>query len=48
MLFEFRTPEGKGGYGFRVERRGDGYAVAMETCKFETEQKTRDFASPAA
>ncbi len=43
VVLRFDLSEGKGWYGFRLERRGDGYVVARESCKVETERKTNGF-----
>lgn len=43
VVLGFRLSAGPGWYGFRLERRGDGYVVATERCRVETERKTRMF-----
>lgn len=43
VVLGFRLSAGEGWYGFRLERRGDGYVVAKEHCRVETEHKTRSF-----
>ena len=43
VVLAFRVSAGRGWYGFRLERRGDGYVVAKERCGVETERKTRTF-----
>lgn len=43
LVLGFRLSAGEGWYGFRLERRGDGYVVEREFCQVETEHKKRTF-----
>ena len=43
LVLEFRLSAGEARYGFRLERRGDGYVVAREVCRVEPQHKTRKF-----
>ena len=43
VVLRFRLSAGEVRYGFRLERRGDGYVVAREGCQVETEHKTKSF-----
>ena len=44
VVLAFRLPSCEGRYGFRLDRRGDGYVVATERCQVKTNGKARTFA----
>ena len=43
LVLGFRLSAGEGWYGFRLERRGDGYVVEREVCQVKTKHKKRTF-----